>query len=127
MNPRIAWISFLIILWLACGSMPAQQRPDAAGPAAGPKMTDDDLFAGLDLARPGFEAVAAAVAKGDRPAAKHALAEYYRRRTKPVCHIALGEKADPKPASPDLARAERALRHEFESIGYPHTFGSAID
>jgi len=127
MNPRIAWISFLIVSWLACGGIPAQQRPDAAGPAAGPRMTDDDLFAGLDLTWPGLEAVAAAVANSDRAAAKHALAEYYRHRTKPVCHIALGEKADPKPASPDLARAERALRHEFESIGLPHTFGPAID
>src|SRR5689334_22324116 len=27
----------------------------------------------------------------------------------------------------DIARADRALRHEFVSIGYPHTFGPTID
>jgi hypothetical protein len=68
------------------------------------------LFAGLDLGRPGLEAVAAAGGRGDRPAARHALAEYYRHR-----------------ARPDTARAERALRHEFESIGCPHMFGPVID
>jgi hypothetical protein len=90
-------------------------------------LTDDELFAGLDLGRPGLEAVAAAVGRGDRPGARHALAEYYRHRARPVYLIPLGEKANPRPARPDTARAERALRHEFESIGYPHTFGPAID
>jgi hypothetical protein len=90
-------------------------------------MTDDELLAGLDLQRPGLEAVSAAMARGDRAAAKHALAEYYRRRTKPAYYIAPGEKAKPKPARPDVARADGALRHEVESIGYPHTFGPTID
>ena len=90
-------------------------------------MTEDDLFVELDLSRPGLESVAAAVRGGDRAAARHALAEYYRHRTRPVYFIAPGEKANPKPARPDVARGDRALRHEFESIGYPHSFGAAID
>jgi hypothetical protein len=90
-------------------------------------MTDDDLFAGLDLAWPGLDRVATAVAAHDRPAARRALAEYYRHRQKPLYYIAAGEKANPKPAHPDVSRGERALRHEFESIGYRHTFGPAID
>jgi hypothetical protein len=90
-------------------------------------MTDDDLFAGLDLTWPGLDRVAAAVAAHDGPAARHALAEYYRHRRKPLYYIAAGEKANPKPAHPDVSRGERALRHEFESIGYRHTFGPAID
>src|SRR5262245_15362025 len=90
-------------------------------------MTDDELFAALDLKRPGLEAVSAALAKGDRAAARHALANYFRHRTRPRYYIAPGEKADPKPAKPAVARAERALRNEFERIRYPHTFGPTID
>ena len=101
-----------------------------ASTCALPKLqafTDDELFAELDLARPGLEAVAASIAKGDQAAAKHALAEYYRHRTKPLYYIGLGEKANPKPTHPDLERAERAIKHQFESIGYAHTFGPVID
>src|SRR5581483_3474397 len=91
----------------------------AANAQTGPSLSEDQLFAGLELDRPGLEAVKAA--GSDRAAARHALAEYYRHRLKPVYTIALGEKANPKPAHPDVARGERAMRHEFESIGYRHT------
>lgn len=90
-------------------------------------LSDDDLIAQLDLSRPGLEAVARAEARGDRAAALHALAEYYRHRQQPLYYIGLGEKANPKPANPDIARADRAMKHHFESIGYPHTFGTKID
>lgn len=86
-----------------------------------------DLLAELNLKYPGLEAVAGAIARNEQGAARHALAEYYRHRTKPVYYFALGQKADPKPAHPDVSDAERAMRHEFVSIGYPHTFGPAID
>src|SRR5271157_5303089 len=98
-----------------------------AAPLWAQTMTDDDLFRELDLSRPGLEAVSTALRSGSRAAGRHALAEYYRHRTTPSYYIAPGEKANPKPARPDTARAERALRHEFESIGYPHTFGEVID
>lgn len=90
-------------------------------------LTDDQLFSSLDLTRPGLESVAAALAHHDAAAAKHALAEYYRHRTTPRYYIVLGEKANPKPAHPDTAFGDRALRHEFNSIGYPYTFGPTID
>ena len=99
----------------------------AAAPLWAQTMTDDDLFRELDLSRRGLEAVSAAVRSGDRAAARHTLAEYYRHRTAPRYYIAPGEKTNPKAAHPDTARADRALRHEFESIGYPHTFGEVID
>jgi hypothetical protein len=50
---------------------------------------------------------------------QHAIAEHFRARTKPVI--------DMPAAGNDIARADRALRHEFNSIGYPHTFGPVID
>ena len=93
--------------------------------AAGPALTEDQLFAALDLSRPGLEPVAAALKSNDRAAARHALAEYYRHRTKPVYTVAPGEKSHPK--HPDTSRAERAMRHDFESIGYRHSFGATID
>jgi hypothetical protein len=52
---------------------------------------------------------------GDR----HAIADHFRNRTKPVIEM--------PPAGGDTSRADRALRHEFNSIGYPHTFGAEID
>lgn len=98
-----------------------------AAPLWAQTMTDDDLFGELDLSRSGLEAVSTAIRSGDRAAARHLLAEYFRHRTEPRYYIAPGEKANPKPARPDTTRGDRALRHEFESIGYPHTFGAAID
>jgi hypothetical protein len=42
-----------------------------------------ELFDGLDLSLPGLEPVRQAVARGDDPAARHLLAEYFRQRTTP--------------------------------------------
>jgi hypothetical protein len=105
----------IFVLAATCAAASAQTR------------SSDALFQELDLSRPGLQPVATALAKSELAAARHALAEYYRHRSKPLYFIAPGEKADPKPAHPDTSRAERALRHQFESIGYPHTFGPAID
>jgi hypothetical protein len=68
-----------------------------AAPLWAQNWTDDDLL------------------HGDR----HAIADHFRNRTKPVI--------DMPAAGSDIARADRALRHEFTSIGYPHTFGPEID
>ena len=75
-----------------------------AAPLWAQTMSEDDVFSELNLATPGLEKVAAAVAAGDRAAARHALAEYYRHRSKPLYYIAPGEKANPKPLRPDVAR-----------------------
>jgi hypothetical protein len=68
-----------------------------AAPLWAQNWTDDDLL------------------HGDR----HAIADHFRNRSKPVI--------DMPAAGSDIARADRALRHEFNSIGYPHTFGPEID
>lgn len=46
----------------------------------GPRTTDQELFAALDLSRPELAAVQTAAAKEDWPAAVAALAAYYRER-----------------------------------------------
>ncbi|MBS1859705.1 MAG: heparinase II/III family protein [Acidobacteria bacterium] len=90
-----------------------------AAPLCAQTMTEADLWKEIDLSRPELAGVKA----GDR----HALAEYFRHRKTPRYFIAPGEMANPKPAHPDVARAEAALRHEVVSIGYPHTFQGPID
>ena len=95
--------------------------------ASAATLTDDQLFSSLNLSEANLHAVGAAVARHDLTAARHALAAYYRHRTRPLYYIALGEKASPRPEHPDTSAGDRALRHEFNSIGYPYTFGPTID
>ncbi|MBI2298510.1 MAG: hypothetical protein HYU66_06075 [Armatimonadetes bacterium] len=64
----------------------------------GPRLTDADFFAALDLARPGLERVAAAVAAGDYAVAKVALLAYYRARPHPG-----GHSSPPRNEHPPLA------------------------
>lgn len=97
------------------------------GKEKGPRMTDQELFEALDLDRPGLEATKAAFGKGDLAGARHALADYFRHREKPRWWFPAGQKADPRPADPNTARADRVLQHEMESIGIRHTFGPVID
>jgi len=61
-----------------------------AAPLWAQTMSEDDLFSELNLAAPGLGSVAAAVRTGDRAAARHALAEYYRHRSKPLFYITPG-------------------------------------
>ena len=44
----------------------------------GPRLSDADFFAGLDLKRPGMEAVAKAVEQSDWPAARTAFGQYFK-------------------------------------------------
>jgi len=48
-----------------------------------PRLTDGELFAALDLARPGLERVREALAKGDPASARTALVSYFVGRTAP--------------------------------------------
>jgi hypothetical protein len=84
--------------WLACAS-------------AGFAVSPADLLNSLDRSKPELRAIST----------QHELVEYFRQRTKPV--YSLSNKSSP----PDIERAERALRHEFTSIGIAHTFGPQID
>lgn len=129
---HITGLSFTATGW---GNEPNPQSVVSVGPLTlthegknkGPRMTDQELFEALDLMYPGLEAVGAAYGRGDVAGAKHALAEYYRHRARPRWYFAAGEKTDPRPANPDTAAADRALRHEFRSIGINYTFGPVID
>ncbi len=74
-------------------------------------VTPEDLLKSLDRTRPELRAIQT----------PHQLAEYFRSRQKPLFPLSA------KVAPPDTAAAERALRHDFVSIGIPHSFGAKID
>lgn len=69
------------------------------------------LLNALDRSQPALRSVSS----------PHELAEYFRHRARPLYNLS-------KPAAqPDVEAAERAIRHQFSSIGIPHQFGPHID
>ncbi len=56
-------------------------------PATGPRMTDAQFFADLDLDRPDLAKVKAAVAAGDLTRARREIAAHIRRREKPIWRV----------------------------------------
>lgn len=101
----------------------------AGTPEVGPRMSDAALFQALDLNRPDLAAVREAVASGDMARAKAAFAAHIRSRREPRWFIDPDARpnASGRPANPNTAEADRALRHEFTSVGISHTFGPTID
>jgi len=84
------------------------------------------LFQHLDLARPGLEAVRAAVDRGDGPAAASALRDYYRERQSP--QFLKDGPTRPAPSTTyDTAAAERVLRREVTFVGKPGQLSQDID
>jgi hypothetical protein len=91
----------------------------------GPRVTETEFFAALDLERPELAMVKAAVQRKDSGAARHALSEHLRHRQKPGWEFnPLAIKDDPKYHS---GTADRALTHKFSSIGIEWQFGEKID
>lgn len=83
---------------------------------------EQQFWDALDLTRPDLAAVAAALAAGDREAARHALAEHFRQRETPVV-------ADPVAPASDavLKRADETLAHTYRLAGTPpYTFPDRI-
>ena len=76
-------------------------------------VSDEELFASLDLGRPGLEAVREAVERGDYPDAAAAWAEYFRHRRKPTPHFsreawpAFIRRELPQLVGPILSRADK--------------------
>jgi len=78
-----------------------------------PRMTDAELFAALDLTRPGLGGVRIALAEGRMDRAKEALVKHIRTRTRPPrLRPSRGELVRPD-VEPPRKMAERFLRHEY--------------
>lgn len=121
---------------IAVGEALAQQRPENPAEALA-KLEEDlsevdlfcdwwdkiflgdaELFSGLDLDRPGLEAVKAAVATEDWAAARLALRDYYRARTKPSWYARYeGGRPQGNPDRP-FAKADAYLTHQFTIHDY---------
>jgi len=78
----------------------------------GPCLTDAELFAALDLTRPGLERVATAVGEGSYPRARREVLAYYRRRA---------ADADGGPPAPRNERPSRAALTSWNGYQYAFT------
>jgi len=91
-------ILLAILTGLACAS-------------AGQALSVSDLLNSLDRSRPELRDIKT----------PHDLAEYFRHRTRAIYNL------PGKSSRPQTEAAERALRHQFNSIGIAHQFGPHID
>ncbi|NQT53353.1 heparinase II/III family protein [bacterium] len=66
----------------------------------GPRLTDEELFAAMDLDHPGLGPVRAAVRKRDLAAAKAAWLEHLKARTTPKWFVDWRDRPPPKPRPP---------------------------
>lgn len=82
-----------------------------AGLPATLAVSPADLLNSLDRSRPDVRSIST----------PHELAEYFRHRKRPLYQLSA------KVSPPDVEGAERAIRHQFRSIGIEHDFGARID
>ncbi|MBM3335089.1 hypothetical protein FJY63_10555, partial [Candidatus Sumerlaeota bacterium] len=91
-------------------------------------ISDANLFAALDLNRPGLAAVKEAADAGDYPAAYRAWADYwtakdkitlveYERELRPIAEVETALRADPAQRRSLIRQAERVMRHEITGWG----------
>ncbi len=110
--------------WLMTGaSLAAWAAPEPAAP--GPRLDDAAFFALLDLARPELSAVREAAERQDWAAAKRGFAAHLRARRTP--RWTFDPHAVGRERKPEVAKAEKALRHQLTSIGIEWAFGETID
>ncbi len=88
------------------------------------RISDEELFAALDLERPGLERVREAVERADYPAAAVAWAEYFAARDKPTAHFdrdqwpGLIREHYPFLVGPMITDADRIVAGELEHGGF---------
>ena len=85
----------------------------------GPRLSDAEFFAGLDLARPGMEATAAAVKQSDWPAARAAFGQYFKKSAANRWPVEPRGRAAARAARTDTRIADELLRHQWrwERVG----------
>lgn len=117
--------NFIVVLAVSfLAIVPPPVSADSA-PATGPRLTDAEFFARLDLSQPGLSAVRSAVTAADWPAATHALAEYIRHRQSPHWPFEAGPIGH-QPTRREI-EANKVLKHHFSNIGMDWQFGDNID
>ncbi len=84
-----------------------------AAPETGPRLSDADFFAAMDLAPAEMAAVRGAVDKQDWPAARKAYAALVRSRTSPQWFHAVRERPKAPARRPDTSGADKLLAHQW--------------
>lgn len=97
-----------------------------SGSDKGPRMTDEEFYAALDLDRAGLEGVKAAVGEGNYEAAGEALAVYLRQRVKPTWLTDFRTRPQPD-ATFDTSAADKIMAHEFTFISTTYRPEGRID
>ena len=100
---------------------------ETPGPGKGPRLSDAEFFAALDLQRPDLAAVKTAVARGDMRAARAAFAAHIRARRSPRWFPTWLEE----PAQPNkdyaLAQADAVLKSDYRFGNVTHHFAGRVD
>ncbi len=84
LTTRREWSMMSLAVLLVVIAMTAAHADVAEHPS---RISDAELWAAMDLERPGLEAVRTAVEAEDRPAAGEAWAAYFRGRERPTTHF----------------------------------------
>ena len=97
--------------------------------AMGPRMSDEEFFAALNLDHPGLEGVREAVNAGDLEAAQAAFVEYLKARETPRYYHSYRDKPAPeqRPQRPNTHRADQALARIYTITSVPLQFEGDID
>lgn len=97
-----------------------------SGSDKGPRMTDEEFYAALDLDQAGLEGVKTAVGRGDYVAAGEALAAYLRQRVKPTWLVDFRTRPAPDPTF-NTSNADKIMAHEFTFINKTYRPEGRID
>jgi hypothetical protein len=104
---------------------------DTQQKVTGPRMSDVEFFAALDLDRTDMRDVKRAVHDGDWDAAKHAFVDHLKQRKHPRWFFSWRDKPEnPDPSeAPEsmIKRCNRYVNNELSSCGVWHDFGDDID
>jgi hypothetical protein len=97
----------------------------------GPRLSDADFFAKIDVSRPGLEGIPEAISEGNFGAARRILASEVRRTLQPERFFRMqrpfrGEHFM-RPGESAEEAAERIMRGELISCGTPYHFAGEVD
>ncbi len=93
----------------------------------GPRITDAEFFAKLDLKRPGLEQVQAAVDRHDWPAARAAFCQYFKQRPAPRWFVMQTAPPVAPKSRPDTSDADALLAHRWTWQSKTYDLGPNID
>jgi Heparinase II/III N-terminus/Heparinase II/III-like protein len=117
--------SAVVVLFIFVGVVRPVTSAPMPAPEPGPRLSDAEFFAMLDLSRADLAEVKRSVERSDWAGARHALAEHMRTRPSP--HWEIDPRAVGHNANYSDPGAEKAMKHLLSSQGIEWQFGETID